>query len=265
MSIPRLLSFAGCLFIASAAFAAPGDRIRLGRAGDWKAAQAAAALDGWLYTAESTGGLYVTDPGEGVWRQVGRPEFGDLQALFALGGMLFGVDGAGTLCSVRPRDGRRLQLGPTGAWADAVAGVVHRDRLYGVLDTGVLAEADRTTGARIPTGTGGLPEARLLVSTGDHVLAIEEDGDLVRFRPGEPRPVRIGPPGGWQGTVAATFLGGRLWTTERGGGLVSTDPVDGARRAVGEPVFGDVWLLVTAGEGLRAIDTDGILWSIETR
>lgn len=80
---------------------ANGGRTAVGQAGDWKDTLAGAVVEGRLCTAESNGGLFVTDLGKGTWNRIGKPEFGGTAFAFAAGGTLYTIEKDGTLYRVR--------------------------------------------------------------------------------------------------------------------------------------------------------------------
>ena len=98
-----ILSLAVALGSALAARADPGSWVQVGPAGAWQPTLAGAVLNGRLYTAESNGGLYVTDLHTGAWRQLGQPDFGATAFLFAANGSLYTIETDGSLYRVSAR------------------------------------------------------------------------------------------------------------------------------------------------------------------
>jgi hypothetical protein len=81
---------------------APGDGQcdRVGPAGAWRGARAGAMLEGKLYTAESGGGLFVTNPSDGRRIQIGKPDFAATAFMFAAAGQLNTIESDGSLYRV---------------------------------------------------------------------------------------------------------------------------------------------------------------------
>ena len=162
---------------------ATGEWTRSGRAGDWKNTIAGAVLDGKLYTVEASGALYVTDAIEGTWRKLGASEFAAVRFLFALPDGLAAIDKEGSLHLIAPADGSRRSSGSAGAWPATVAGTAVGARLWTVESSGALYVTDGASGHWTTVSPSGFDGVRLLFAAGDTLLAIEEDGDLLRITP----------------------------------------------------------------------------------
>lgn len=85
---------------------------RVGNSNDWVNTKLAAVLGGKIYTIETDGALYVTDPQTATWRQIGKKDFGRVKFLFAAGTTLYIIehDDQG-LHRVNPADGIRTKVG----------------------------------------------------------------------------------------------------------------------------------------------------------
>ncbi len=86
-----------------------GSWIRTGKAGDWKNTKAGASMDGIVYTVETGGALYATNPETGTWKQLGKAEFANTMFLFAEGGWLYTMEKAG-LYKISTTDGSWSQI-----------------------------------------------------------------------------------------------------------------------------------------------------------
>ena len=76
----------------------------MGQAGDWKNTIAGATLNGRIYTVEQSGALYETNPATGIWRQIGKPEFGKTQFMFGTTSWLYSIED-GDLYRINPSNG----------------------------------------------------------------------------------------------------------------------------------------------------------------
>ena len=61
---------------------------------------ALAALKGKLYSVETSGKLYVTEPSTGAWKAIGKPEFGATWRMFGVGQKLYTIEKDGSLYEV---------------------------------------------------------------------------------------------------------------------------------------------------------------------
>ena len=83
----------------------------MGKAGDWKNTIAGAVLGGKIYTVESGGVLYETDPSSGSWRAVGSPEFAKTRFFFSANGSLYSIETDGKLYQINPSTGSWSEVG----------------------------------------------------------------------------------------------------------------------------------------------------------
>ena len=73
-------------FTAATAMAANFSKQNVGSPGGWTGTIAGTYLNGTLYTVESSGSLYATDPANGAWTRLGNPDFANTAFLFGVGG-----------------------------------------------------------------------------------------------------------------------------------------------------------------------------------
>lgn len=169
---------------------ATGAKQRLGKGGEWKDTVAGTALSGQLYTVESGGALYRTDPVGVQWAQLGKEEFGGTRLILNrdkgpyIEPGLFTITKDGSLYKVDTANGGRKLMGAGGAWQGSKAGAIGMDFLYvvnakGVLQSMPLSMADgkpdpmgkpafgRTTHLFVTT-EGGMPA----------LYALDADGSL---------------------------------------------------------------------------------------
>ena len=153
-------------FTAATAMAANFSKQNVGSPGGWTGTIAGTYLNGTLYTVESSGSLYATDPANGAWTRLGNPDFANTAFLFGVGGSLVSIETDGTLYLIQPRDGSWKQSGPSGGWANTVAGAALGTTLYTIEKSGALYA---TTRRRAPGGRSGgliLPAQRISLPRG---------------------------------------------------------------------------------------------------
>ena len=83
--------------------AGPGAWKQVGKSGAWKATIAGTALADAIYTVESSGALYRTDPASGRWKALGKPAFKNTRFMFSAGGKLYTIERNGNLYAVEVR------------------------------------------------------------------------------------------------------------------------------------------------------------------
>ena len=259
---------------AAAAAAAPppaeaasgaGTWEQVGPAGEWKATLAGAVLDGKLYTVEDNGGLYVTNPKDGGWTQIGKADFGDARFLFAAGDRLVTINKDGSLFKVDPKDGRRRRLGDEGAWKATVAGAVLDGRLYTTEDGGGLYATDLDSGQWKQVGKADFGDARFLLAAGDHLCVVDRGGNLFNVSPKDGKRRRVGAAGAWQATITGAVLNGKLYTAETNGGFYETNLGTGAWTQLGKAEFADTVFLFGAGDHVYTIEKSGSLYRVHVK
>ncbi len=156
-----------------------------------------------------------------------------------------------------------LQLAVAGDWDNTIAAVVMNDRLYTVEKGGALYETNVSSGKWVQIGKQDFANTKFLFAGGQSLLTIESDGSLYRVSPTNGSWVQLGKSGDWKGTVAGTFLGGKLYTAESGGGLYATDSSTGVWRQIGKTDFGNTRHLFNNGDLLFSIESDGSLYRIK--
>ena len=58
---------------------------------------------------ERNGGLYVTNPMTGLWKQIGKADFGRIQFIFGVGGSLYSIED-GDLYLINTTTGNRTTV-----------------------------------------------------------------------------------------------------------------------------------------------------------
>ncbi len=91
---------------------------QIGKPKAWAGTIAGVGLNGKLYTVEKSGTLYVTDPANGAFMQLGKPDFAATAFLLAAAGKLYSIEKDGSLYAIEPANGpgsgsEQTQAGPT--------------------------------------------------------------------------------------------------------------------------------------------------------
>jgi hypothetical protein len=68
-------------------------------------------MGGRIYSVERSGALYETNPANGVWKQIGKAEFGNARFLFGADGSLYTLE-AGGLFRINPSNGSWVAVAP---------------------------------------------------------------------------------------------------------------------------------------------------------
>jgi hypothetical protein len=170
-----------------------GARTRLGKPGEWKDTITGATASNQIYTAEKSGALYRTNPVNGQWTQLGKPDFGGTvlmlgrdKVAYAETG-LFTIEGDGSLYNVNPVNGTWKNLGKPALWKNSKAGTIigESDTIYvvnnqGVLQWSVLAAGDDVK--PIPMGKPVYKATKFLIVGHDGSMptlyCLDADGSL---------------------------------------------------------------------------------------
>ncbi|MCX6557293.1 MAG: hypothetical protein NTW95_07695 [Candidatus Aminicenantes bacterium] len=171
----------GCVLLVAASVcltAQAGSWKVVGKTGDWAGTIAGVALDGRIYTAESSGALYVTDPATGVWKQIGKSDFANTKFLFAAGGKLLSIEKDGSLYAIGPVDGSWRGVGTAGSWAGTIAGTTLNGKMYTVETSGALYVTDPASGIWKQIGKNDFANTKFLFAAAGKLFSIEKDGSL---------------------------------------------------------------------------------------
>lgn len=247
------------LVLAGTLYGQPAAKRAIGDPGAWSGTIAAAALDGRLYTIESSGALYATDPATGRWQQLGKPEFGNTAFLFAFPDGLATIETDGSLYLVNPADGSWKQSGQAGDWKGTIAGAVLGGKLYTVESTGALYVTDPASGTWQQLGKADFAQTEFMFAPGNALATIEKDGSLYLVNPADGSWKPAGKPGEWKATIAGAAMDGKLFTVEADGIPYVTDSATGRWEPIGKAEFVGTKFLLAAAGSLYAIDEAGNL------
>jgi len=234
----------------------------VGKAGDWAGTIAAVALNNKIYTAETSGALYVTDPASGVWKQLGKNDFANTKFLFAVANKLFSIEKDGSLYAVNPADGSWKGVGTAGSWVGTIAGVVLDGKIYTVETSGALYVTDPASGVWKQIGKNDFANTKFLFTAAGKLFSIEKDGSLYAINPVEGSWNRLGKAGAWAGTICGIGVDSRILTVEASGALYETDTASGVWKQLGQPVFAATRFMFMCGSSLYTIEKAGSLYQV---
>jgi hypothetical protein len=120
-------------------------------------------------------------------------------------------------------------------------------------------------GAWRKIGGNDFGSTKFMFSDRNSLFTIESDGTLYRVSPVDGTWSGIGQPGAWKGTLGACVLGGRLYTAEKNGQLISSDLHTGNRRSVGNADFAATRFMLPVGGKIYTIETSGNLYRVQAR
>jgi hypothetical protein len=150
----------------------------VGKPGAWQKTIVGTVLGSQIYTVESSGALYETDPKTGVWKQIGKPEFGNTKFMFAVAGSLYTIETSGSLYQVSPQDGSWKGVGKPGAWQKTIAGTVLAPNIYTVESSGALYETDPKSGVWKQLGNPDFGNTVFMFPVSGMLYTIEKSGSL---------------------------------------------------------------------------------------
>ncbi len=254
-----------CMLVLAASLCLPaqaGSWKVVGKAGDWAGTIAGVTLDGRIYTAESSGALYVTEPATGAWKQIGKKDFANTQFLFAAIGKLFSIEKDGSLYTISPLDGSWQGVGKAGGWAGTIAGVALNNKIYTVETSGALYVTDPATGIWKQLGKNDFAATKFLIAAANKLFSIEKDGSLYAISPVDGSWKRLGQAGSWAGTICGVGAGERILTVEAGGSLYETETASGAWKPLGQPAFAATRFMFFCGGTLYTIEKGGSLYQV---
>lgn len=258
------IAFASVLVIATALglYSQAGSWKSVGKTGDWAGTIAGVVLDGRIFTTESGGALYATEPATGAWKQIGKKDFANTRFLFAAIGKLFSIEKDGSLYAISPVDGSWQGKGKAGGWAGTIAGVALNNKIYTMESSGALYVTDPVTGAWKQLGKNDFANTKFLLAAANKLFSIEKDGSMYAVSPVDGSWKRLGQAGSWAGTICATGAGERILTIEASGSLFETDTASGAWKQLGNPAFAATRFMFFCGGMLYTIEKGGGLYQV---
>ena len=235
---------------------------QVGKAGDWANTIAAAGLNGALYTVEAGGALYATDPAQGTWKQVGKPDFAGTKFLLPFGDQLLSIEKSGSLYLINPGDGSRRQCGKAGDWANTIAAAVMEGVLYTVEAGGALYATAPAEGTWKQVGKPDFANTLFLLGLKDTLASIEKDGTLYLINPSDGSWRRSGKEGEWKGVAAASVCNGKIYAVSAEGTLWAPAAETGARQMAESAKHPGIVHLAAVANQLYAISDKGNLYAL---
>ena len=247
------------------AHAQPGSWRQVGKPGIWGRTICAASSNGWLYTVESTGALYKTNPGTGSYTSLDANNYGNTAILLAGSNYLISVEKDGSLYRTDLVAKKWIRLGKPGEWINTIAAALVADKLYTVEVSGALYATDIYTGVWSKVGEPNFGNTRFMFGSASFLYSIEKDGTLYMISPINGSWKQIGQKGAWVNTIKGTILGDRLLTIESNGTLFETRLSTGIWQQLGKPEFVNTKFLCAGLGKIYSIEANGALYEINVR
>jgi hypothetical protein len=236
---------------------------QIGKAGDWRGTIAGVGMNNLIYTVESSGALYATDPSTGSWKQFGKNDFASTVFMFAGDNQLFSIEKDGSLYAINPTDGSWKPIGKAGDWRGTIAGVGLAGRIYTVESSGALYATDPASGVWKQIGKSDFANTSIMLACSKKLFTIEKSGSLYAVNPADGSWKQLGSAGAWSNTIAAVGLNNLIYTVESSGALYATDPATGVWKQLGQTDFAGSKFMFSATDKLNIIDKNGDLFAIE--
>jgi hypothetical protein len=171
------------LALAFAVYSQAAFKRSVGAEGGWMNTIAAVGMKGKIYTVESGGALYATDPATGSWKQIGKSDFANTAFMFDAGGKLATIEKDGSMYLVDPANGSWTQSGKAGDWKATIAGVGQKGMVYTVESSGALYMTEPSTGIWTKIGGSDFASTAFIFDAGGKLATIEKDGSLYLVDP----------------------------------------------------------------------------------
>jgi hypothetical protein len=222
----------------------------VGKEGEWKGTVDMVGMDGFIWSVESDGSLYKTDPANGTFTQVGdKGSFQRLKLIEGMDHMLWTVEGD-TLYKSDPVSGKWERSGEGGGWARTIDMVGLNGILYSVEPDGSLWKTDKS-GNDTLIDKGSFKGVTHLTEMGGKLWTIEE-GTLYQTDPATLKWSQIGKDGDFANISAMEGTGNFIWMIDKSGNLFKVDK-DGTKTKLGDD-YGQTTILTTL---------NGKLWTVE--
>jgi hypothetical protein len=222
----------------------------VGKEGDWKGTIDMVGMDGFIWSVESDGSLFKTDPATGNFTQVG--EKGSFQRLKLIEGMdhtLWSVEGD-TLYKSDPATGKWERSGEGGGWSRTIDMVGLNGVLYSVEPDGSLWKTEKN-GTDTLIDKGSFKGVTHLTEMGGKLWTVEE-GTLYQTDPTTLKWLQVGKEGDFANVSAMEGAGTFIWMIDKAGVLYKVDK-DGTKTKLGDD-YGQTTILTTL---------NGKLWTVE--
>ena len=222
----------------------------VGKEGEWKGTVDMVGMDGYIWSVESDGSLFKTDPATGTFTQVGdKGSFQHLKLIEGMDHMLWTVEGD-TLYKTDPATGKWERSGEGGGWARTIDMVGLNGILYSIEPDGSLWKTDKS-GNDTLIDKGSFKGCTHLTEMGGKLWTIEE-GTLYQTDPTTLKWSQVGKEGDFANISAMEGTGSFIWMIDKSGNLYKVDK-DGTKTKLGDS-YGETTFLTTL---------NGKLWTVE--
>ncbi len=256
----------------------PGDRKRLGGAGEWANTVAGVVAKNNLYSVEGNGALYCTDLKTGKWKRVGTGTLPKTKFLMAAGTNLYAVLGDGSLYRVNPATGLKQRLGVAGEWKSVIAAAAFKGSIYSVMSKGGLYRSDITNGKWTKVSKDEFGGTVLMLTrekagySTPGLFTIEGDGSLYELNAADGTWKNVGPAAQWKNSKTGTIVSevDTLYVVNSSGVLqwaILSAGENAKPSPMGKPLYKATKFLFVGHDGpmptLYALDSDGSLYAVE--
>ncbi len=222
----------------------------VGKEGEWKGTVDMVGMDGYIWSVESDGSLFKTDPATGNYTQVGeKGSFQRLKLIEGMDHMLWTVEGD-SLYKSDPNTGKWERSGEGGGWARTIDMVGLNGILYSVEPDGSLWKTDKS-GNDTLIDKGGFKGVTHLTALGGKLYTIEE-GTLYQTDPNTLKWEQIGKEGDFANINVMEGVNSFIFMIDKAGNLYKVD-ASGTKTKLGDS-YGETTILTTL---------NGKLWTVE--
>jgi hypothetical protein len=223
----------------------------VGKEGDWKGTIDMVGMDGFIWSVESDGSLYKTDPATGNFTQVGeKGSFQRLKLIEGMDHMLWTVEGD-SLYKSDPATGKWERSGEGGGWSRTIDMVGLNGVLYSVEPDGSLWKTEKN-GTDTLIDKGSFKGVTHLTEMGGKLWTVEE-GTLYQTDPSTLKWSQVGKEGDFTNVSVMEGAGTFIWMIDKAGNLYKVDK-DGTKTKLGDD-YGTTTVLTTL---------NGKLWTVES-
>lgn len=234
----------------------------VGNPGDWALTTTLATLGDKLYSTESSGYFYVTDPSTGVWQQIGGADYGATKFMVSADRKIYTIETDGSLYEIQPQGGNWRRVGPAGVWINTIACTSLKGKLFSAEYDGNFYVTDLQTGEWQQLGGSEYGATKFMFAANDLIYTIENDGSLYEIQPSNGSWRQIGASGDWLMTIALTVMDNKLYSAESSGALYVTDLKSGQWQQLGDIEYANTKFMFSDGDYIYTIETDGSLYRI---
>jgi hypothetical protein len=154
-------------------------------------------------------------------------------------------------------------IGAAEGWANTIAAVGMKGKIYTVESGGALTITDPATGSWKLLGKPDFANTAFIFDAGGKLCTIEKDGSMYLIDPANGSWKQSGKAGDWKGTMAGVGQKGMIYTVESSGTLYMTEPSAGFWTKIGKSDFTNTAFIFDAGGKLATIEKEGNLYLVD--